>query len=217
MVFFTGAMARDGGPFRCFTFRWCLKQDTSLAVTSIRRTMPALSYILIDALPWRCFTQVPSTRVSNREPTSRVRFGVIRRPGTSRRGPPSVQHRLADELLVKWRQRRRGAEGQIGGVFHPLRRRKPGDDDGAIQPQPRLDLMHMVSCPAMTLPLPEGRPAGRCGTCNDRSWPEPTSSRPAPRRQRASTPPHPPRPAAFRRPRSSPACPEYSTDAPAED
>lgn len=38
---------------------------SSFAVVSIRNTMPALSYILIDALPKRCFTQVPSIRVEN--------------------------------------------------------------------------------------------------------------------------------------------------------
>src|SRR5208283_4185373 len=51
MDFLTAARARVGGPFRCSTFRWCLKKDTSLVVVSMRSTMPALSYILIEHLP----------------------------------------------------------------------------------------------------------------------------------------------------------------------
>ena len=36
MVFFTGATSRVGGPWRCSTLRWCLKNETSLVVVSMR-------------------------------------------------------------------------------------------------------------------------------------------------------------------------------------
>jgi len=62
--------SRVAGPTRCSTFRWCLKKDTSSALVSIRSTMPVLSYILIDALPKRCFTHVPLDpgRTENQSP-----------------------------------------------------------------------------------------------------------------------------------------------------
>src|SRR5471030_2340326 len=40
MLFLTEASARAGGAFLCSTFRWCLKNDTSLVVVSIRSTIP---------------------------------------------------------------------------------------------------------------------------------------------------------------------------------
>src|ERR1700676_5480327 len=80
MDFLTGARSRVGGPSRCSTFRWCLKKDTSLVVVSIRNTMPHLSYILIEDLPKRCFTQVPSMRVENCDPISWASRGVMCRP-----------------------------------------------------------------------------------------------------------------------------------------
>ena len=72
MVFLTGARPRVGGPLRCSTVRWCLKNDTSLAVVSMRSTIPHLSYILIEHLPKRCLMQVPSIREDNCEPISRA-------------------------------------------------------------------------------------------------------------------------------------------------
>ena len=54
---------RVAGPVRCFTFRWCLKTDMSLAVVSIRNTMPCLSYILMEHLPKRCLIQVPRSKL----------------------------------------------------------------------------------------------------------------------------------------------------------
>src|SRR6202051_2109453 len=80
MLFLTGASSRVDGPFRCSTFRWCLKNDTSLAVVSMRSTMPHLSYILIDDLPKRCLMHVPSIRVENCEPISFASCGVTWRP-----------------------------------------------------------------------------------------------------------------------------------------
>ena len=53
-----------------------LENGTSLVVVSMRSTTPALSYILIEDLPKRCFTQVPSIHVENREPISCANRGV---------------------------------------------------------------------------------------------------------------------------------------------
>src|ERR1700751_1431666 len=80
MDFLRGARARVGGRSRGSTFRWCLKNATSLQVTSMRSTMPHLSYILIEHLPNRCLIHVPSIRVENCEPISWVSDGVIGRP-----------------------------------------------------------------------------------------------------------------------------------------
>ena len=106
------------GPVRCSTLRWCLKNDTSLAVVSIRSTMPCLSYILIEHLPKRCLMQVPSIRVANCEPISCASDGVICRPKRGDLLGLHVQHRLADQLLIKRAEGDGGAERQIGGVFH---------------------------------------------------------------------------------------------------
>ena len=62
---FDGGEVRVAGPCRCSTFRWCLKNETSLVVVSMRNPQPNLSYILTEALPNRCLMQVPSIRVEN--------------------------------------------------------------------------------------------------------------------------------------------------------
>ncbi len=72
----------------------CLKDETSLVVVSMRRTMPNLSYIfsgalphgallersLMEDLPKRCLMQVPSMRVENWLPISWARVGQSFRP-----------------------------------------------------------------------------------------------------------------------------------------
>jgi hypothetical protein len=80
---------------------------------------PSLSYILIEALAKRCLMQVPSMRVENCEPISWASCGgdLAAEEGGDLLGL-DAQHRLAGELLVERRQRRRRAEHQIGRVFH---------------------------------------------------------------------------------------------------
>src|ERR1700709_2679845 len=115
MDFFTRANSRVGGPWRCSTFRWCLKKDTSLVVVSMRSTTPTLSYILIEHVPKWCLMQV------GRELRADL-LGQQWRDLTAEEAGDLLglhaQHRLPDQLLVERSEAGGGTECQIGGVFH---------------------------------------------------------------------------------------------------
>ena len=117
MVFFTGATSRVGGPWRCSTLRWCLKNDTSLIVVSMRSTLPRLSYILIEPLPKRCLMQVPSMRVgtASRSPGQR---GVICRPRKLATCSAFTSRSPGEPVAHKPGQCGRGTQHQIHRVFH---------------------------------------------------------------------------------------------------
>ena len=102
MDFFSGATSRVGCPLRCSTLRWCLKNETSLVVVSMRRMRANLSYSLSEHEPNLCLMQVPSMRVLSREPISAASCGVIFLPRkVATCSALTDKHRLAGELLVQ--------------------------------------------------------------------------------------------------------------------
>ena len=127
MVFLTGASPQLGGPSRCSTLRWCLKNDTSLAVVSIRSTSPAHRVkpggMLIIHLD-RCLAEVvlhADAFDPGREPGTNLLVQLWRDPVAEVRRNLlglHVQHRLAEELLVERAEGAGRAECEVGGVFH---------------------------------------------------------------------------------------------------